>query len=123
MKILLVDDDPMAAGLAAAILEESGHETVAAEHGVAAMELLSEHTDVSMVISDMNMPFVSGIELFHALREQGVGVPFVLLTGDDPRALLAREPGLDACLLKDCTLEETLGQAVADIAARAVGGG
>jgi CheY-like chemotaxis protein len=84
MKILLVDDDAMAA-------------------------------DVDMIISDMNMPLLSGIDLFRQLREQGQNLPFVLLTGDAAGPLLAQEPRLDACLVKDFSLEETLAPAIAAV--------
>lgn len=112
MKILLVDDDPIAAEMTAAILEETGHVVVVAHDAVDAAQQYDVNPDVDMVVSDMNMPLVSGIELFRQLREQGHNLPFVLLTGDAAEPLLAEEPGLDACLMKDFSLEETLAPAI-----------
>jgi CheY-like chemotaxis protein len=66
----------------------------------------------------MNMPMVSGIDLFRELRDQGSALPFILLTGDEPAGLLLQEPRLDACLLKDFSLEETLPQVMAEVLAR-----
>jgi CheY-like chemotaxis protein len=66
----------------------------------------------------MNMPMVSGIDLFRELREQGNSLPFILLTGDEPAGLLLKEPRLDACLLKDFSLEETLPQVMAEVLTR-----
>jgi CheY-like chemotaxis protein len=112
MKILLVDDDAMAAEMTAAILEEAGHVLVMAQDAADAVEQFDANPDLDMVISDMNMPMLSGIDLFRQLREQGQNLPFVLLTGDAAAPLLAQEPRLDACLVKDFRLEETLAPAI-----------
>lgn len=118
MKILVVDDDAMAGEMTGAVLEEMGHEVVLSEDGVDAADKLNADVDIEMVISDMNMPMVSGIDLFRELREQDSTLPFILLTGDEPDGLLAQEPRLDACLLKDFTLEESLPQVVNSVLAR-----
>ena len=118
MKILVVDDDSLAGEMIGAVLEEMGHEAILAENGVDAADKLNSQAGIKMIISDMNMPMVSGIELFRELREQGNTLPFILLTGDAPDGLLAREPRIDACLLKDFGLDETLPQVIKDVLAR-----
>lgn len=118
MRILVVDDDPMAGEMTAAILEELGHEIVLAENGVEAAELVGSGPPFDLILSDQNMPMVTGIDLFRELRSQQVMVPFILLTGDNPEGLRAEEPGLDDCLLKDRTLLEKLPGVVADCMAR-----
>ena len=118
MRILVVDDDPMAGEMTAAILEDLGHETVLAENGVEAAELVGAGPAFDLVLSDQNMPMVTGIDLFRELRSQQVMVPFILLTGNNPQGALAEEPGLDGCLLKDRTLMEKLPVVVADCMAR-----
>lgn len=118
MRILVVDDDAMAGEMTAAVLEEAGHEVILSEDGVDAAEKLNADGGIEMVISDMNMPMVSGIDLFRELREQNWTKPFILLTGDEPEGLLQQEPRLDGCLLKDFSLEETLPQMMAEVLAR-----
>ncbi|GGW56982.1 MULTISPECIES: response regulator [Halomonadaceae] len=113
MRILVVDDDPLAGEMTAALLEFQGHETVLAEDAMEAMRQLEAHKDVALIVSDMHMPLVSGVELLEMLREQQVHLPFILLTGDTPTAALMQTPGLSACLQKDAELDTTLGQAVA----------
>jgi len=110
MHILVVDDDPMAAELTAAILEEAGYDVITAEHGAEALECLNGNESIAAVISDMNMPLISGIDLFRAMRDEGFIRPFILLTGDDPGPLLLEERGLTACLTKDHHLETSLPQ-------------
>jgi CheY-like chemotaxis protein len=118
MKILVVDDDAMAGEMTGAVLEELGHEVVMAEDGDEATEKLDAHPEIGLIVSDMNMPTMSGIDLFRKVREQGGALPFVLLTGDDPRAMLVREPRLDACLPKDYTIEESLPAIITQVLAR-----
>ncbi len=108
MRILVIDDDLMAGELTAAILEDLGHETVLAENGVEGAERLGDGNNFDLVLSDHNMPMISGIELFRELRRQEIKTPFILLTGDDPEACLRLEPKLDGCLMKDFSLEDEL---------------
>ena len=118
MRILVVDDDPMAGELTGAILEGLGHEVVLAEDGVDALEKLDADEGIGLVFSDLNMPMLSGIDLFRELRDKGRTLPFVLLTGDEPSRPLAEEPRLDACLVKDDTLEERLPRVIAEVLSR-----
>lgn len=118
MNILVVDDDPLAAAMVAAVLEALGHTVLQAENAIEAAEQLNAHSDIALVVSDMNMPMVSGIDLFRELRAQGNLMPFILLTGDAPEGLLAQEPRLDACLTKDFSLDEALPQVIAQVLAQ-----
>ena len=118
MNILVVDDDPLAAAMVAAVLEGLGHSVLQAENAIEAAEQLNAHSNIALVVSDMNMPMVSGIDLFRELRAQGNLMPFILLTGDAPEGLLAQEPRLDACLTKDFSLDEALPQVIAQVLAQ-----
>lgn len=118
MNILVVDDDPLAAAMVAAVLEGLGHSVLQAENAIDAAEQLNAHSNIALVVSDMNMPMVSGIDLFRELRAQGNLLPFILLTGDAPEGLLAQEPRLDACLTKDFSLDEALPQVIAQVLAQ-----
>lgn len=115
MKLLVVDDDPLAGELTCAILDGLGYATLLAENAMDALEKLAATTDISMIICDMNMPLISGIDLFRELHEQGNPVPFVVLSGDAADVLQAEEPRLTACLVKDHSLEDKLAQLIADV--------
>lgn len=112
MHILVIDDDPLAGEMTAALLEFQGHTTLLANDAMDATQQLDAHDNIALIVSDMHMPLINGIELLAMLREQGVTLPFILLTGDTPDDTLRRTPGLSACLQKDAALEETLQQAV-----------
>lgn len=112
MQILVVDDDPLAGEMTAALLEFQGHQPLLANDAMEAISQLDAHDDIALIVSDMHMPLISGIDLLAMLREQGVDSPFILLTGNAPDAKLMQTPGLSACLQKDSALEATLEQAV-----------
>ena len=118
MKILVVDDDAMAGEMTGAVLEGLEHVVILAEDGIDAAGKLDADPAIELIISDMNMPMVSGIELFRELRQQGVNLPFILLTGDDPVMLRQQEPGLDACVMKDFMLDESLPPLIAQVLAK-----
>ncbi|QEW08131.1 response regulator [Nitrincola iocasae] len=118
MQILVVDDDALAGEMTAAVLEDQGFEVVQAADAVEAVEQLNTHPQIVLIVSDMNMPLISGIDLYRDLKEQGQTLPFILLTGDDPATLSAKEPGLDGCIQKDFNLEQSLPIAVTQALAR-----
>ena len=114
MRILVVDDDPMAGELTGAVLEDIGHEVILAQDGLDAASKLRVDPTIEMIVSDMNMPIMTGIDLFRQLFDTGNTLPFILLTGDEPEGLLKQEPRLDACLIKDFSLDETLPTVIAN---------
>ncbi|MBW4054485.1 MAG: response regulator [Proteobacteria bacterium] len=117
--ILVVDDDEFTAELTGMILETVGYEVVIAVGGMEALGKISEDAAIRMVVSDMNMPVIDGIQLFTELREQGYNQPFVLLTGDDAVPLRVAHPDMDAVLTKDEDLQEALPNLVETLLARA----
>jgi len=113
--ILVVDDDEFTAELTACILECAGYRTVIAEGGLDALEKIEADPTVRMVVSDMYMPLIDGVQLCAELREQGFQYPFVLLTGEDAAPLRLAHPELDAVLTKDGELQALLPETVATL--------
>ncbi|MDN7131399.1 response regulator [Halomonas sp. MC140] len=112
MRILVVDDDALAGEITAAYLEALGHEPVITNDAMEAVSQLDATSDIALIISDMHMPLVDGLALLEMLREQGVTLPFILLTGDSPPPGAERQPGLTAYLQKDGDLDVTLAHAI-----------
>ena len=81
--ILVVDDDQLTAEMTGMILEDMGHEIIIANSGMEALGVLASDPLIRIVVSDMNMPGISGIKLFKVMQERGFTIPFVLLTGDE----------------------------------------
>lgn len=68
--ILAVDDSPSMRQLVALTLKRAGHEVHLAEDGVDALQV-AEGTEVDVVITDVHMPNMNGIELIGELRKRG----------------------------------------------------
>src|SRR6185312_14851566 len=100
-RILVVDDDVVIRKLNAEVLNRSGYEVDTAEDGAAGWEtLLANNYD--LMITDNNMPKMTGIELLKKLRSAHKGLPVITATGTLPTQELAQNPWLEpvATLLK-----------------------
>ncbi len=108
-RILVVDDDRDIRQLCAGVLIRSGYLVDTAEDGAAGW-LALEVNDYSLLITDNNMPKVSGVELVKKLRSARMDLPVVLATSAIPTEAMGRDPSLDlaATLLKPFTIFELL---------------
>ncbi len=78
--LLIVDDEPDIRSILEDICQELTDKIKIAENGKVALEILS-HERVDAVISDINMPQMTGLQLLASLRNQGNEVPFIILSG------------------------------------------
>lgn len=79
-RILLVDDEEGVRSLMAGYLRRKGHEVLEASSGRAALRAL-ETEIVDVVVSDINMPDVDGLEVIRAVRKRQPGLPVLAVTG------------------------------------------
>jgi putative two-component system response regulator len=79
-RILAIDDEHVIRTLVVEILESVGHEVVGAESAEHALELL-ETDEFDLVVSDVVMPGLSGLELLEAARRRQASLPVLLVTG------------------------------------------
>lgn len=84
--LLLVDDEPDLLEIIADILSEEGFLCFSANSADRALEFIMEYSTadraIDLVVSDLNMPGSSGLELLKSARARGVNTPFFFLTGD-----------------------------------------
>ena len=70
MKILLVDDDSFVRGMYADKFSQAGHTVDVAETGAGALLKLSQTNDYDVVMLDMVMPGMTGVELLQKIKEE-----------------------------------------------------
>jgi CheY-like chemotaxis protein len=70
MKVLIVEDNPVNAEMIRHTLEKDGYEPVLAEDGETALAQLEAHPDVELVITDVMMPNVDGLEMLGRMRKR-----------------------------------------------------
>ncbi len=80
-QILLVDDDAGVLDLMRRVLEKTGYRVVACNNGDAALAALTTQT-FDVMVSDIQMPGISGLKLLRAVRDHDLDLPVVLVTGD-----------------------------------------
>ncbi|MDF1545280.1 MAG: response regulator [bacterium] len=78
--ILIVDDNPNMSSLLAEMLEVFDYDSVMARDGREALGLLDQDK-FSMVITDMRMPNMTGLELLEKVKESNPNLPVVLISG------------------------------------------
>ncbi|MEN6317561.1 MAG: chemotaxis response regulator CheY [Syntrophaceae bacterium] len=118
IKILIVDDFATMRKVIRNLLKQAGYENVAeAEDGVAALKLLKS-TKMDFVISDWNMPNMTGIELLRAVRSDGElkTMPFLMVTAESLKenVVEAVKAGVSNYIVKPFTAE-VLGEKIEKI--------
>jgi DNA-binding response OmpR family regulator len=109
-RILLVEDEPHIRQLNTGALIHSGYHVDAAEDGAAGWEALGADS-YDLMITDNNMPGLTGVELLKKLHASRMALPVIMATGELPKEEFTRYPWLQpaAMLLKPYTIAELLG--------------
>lgn len=84
LTILVVDDEDPVREMLTWMLQEAGYEVHQAIDGQQALSFLHEHGPVDLVVSDVNMPRIDGLELCGRVRERWPGLPVLLISGRPP---------------------------------------
>ena len=79
-RVLVVDDDDLVRRTFARVLSHHGCTVITAPHGHQAIELLADG-DFDVIVSDVQMPDISGIELLRQVRSHDLELPVILVTG------------------------------------------
>jgi two-component system, chemotaxis family, chemotaxis protein CheY len=102
--VLVVDDSKSIRNEVADALTPAGYSVIEASNATEAFACLAEHQNISLVVLDVNMPGMSGIDaLEHIQREYGARqIPVLMLTTEAERTLVerAKKAGAKGWLLK-----------------------
>lgn len=79
--ILAVDDDFLVLMNTQAMLEDMGHRVIPAHNGEEALRILDQTGDVDLVITDQEMPRMTGLQLAEAIQVRRPNLPVILATG------------------------------------------
>jgi len=109
MRILIVDDQPQITRALRASLQSNGHEVTVAQDGAEALERFMK-TPPELVITDLAMPGMDGIELTREIRERSRTVPIIVLSvrGNDASKVSALDEGADDYMTKPFSIQELL---------------
>jgi len=110
IKILVADDDAFIRDVLAAILQAGEYIVDTAEDGAEAFAKYCADPGIGLVISDMNMPKMNGLDLIGRLRGMNSDVPVIILTGNNEIsiAINALNSGASDYLLKDENIQDAV---------------
>ena len=83
--VLVVDDDPNVLEVLAAMLEDLGCDVISAASGADALDHLRRNEEISILITDINMPGMDGHELAHLATRIRPELKVLQLSGREPR--------------------------------------
>lgn len=114
-RVLYVDDDEALCFLMSRVMQDTGHEVTTCGSGAEALQLLEQSGDAfQLVVSDMNMPGMSGLEFTGAVRGRSPELPVVLISGFVSNELQQRAEalGVRKLLLKPNGIQELVRELV-----------
>ena len=108
LKILVVDDEPPIRKLLRMGLSTQGYEILEAPNGKASLDLLAQHPD--LIILDLGLPDIQGLELLRMMRARNGDVPIVVLSsrGDEVGKVQELDLGADDYVTKPFGMDELL---------------
>ncbi|HZD64156.1 MAG TPA: response regulator transcription factor [Xanthobacteraceae bacterium] len=108
LKVLVVDDEPPIRKLLRMGLSTQGYDILEASNGKTSLELLAQNPD--LVILDLGLPDMQGLELLRMMRARNEAVPIVVLSsrGDEVGKVQALDLGADDYITKPFGMDELL---------------
>lgn len=99
MRILIIDDQEIVRRTLQRYIEQRGDTAYLAEHGRAGFELL-EKQPIDLILSDVRMPDIDGMEVLHQVRDHHSEIPAIIVTvfADTNLAIQAVNERAFACL-------------------------
>jgi two-component system response regulator PilR (NtrC family) len=106
-RILVVDDEASMREFLRILLEKEGHEVTTAGDGMTALELATKQ-NVDLIISDIKMPRLDGVGFLGELRQHGLEIPVIMVTGyaSSDSAILAMKHGAFDYITKPFKVDE-----------------
>ena len=97
-KVLVIDDSRTIRQMVAEALSESGYEVVEAESGADGLGKLEQHSGIAVVLCDVNMPDMDGLEMLAAVKakERYASLPIFMLTTEGKSAVVQQAKQLGA---------------------------
>ena len=108
LRVLIVDDEPPIRKLLRMGLAAQGYQIMEAPNGKAALELIEQGPD--LIVLDLGLPDVQGLDLLRMLRARNERAPIVVLSsrGDETAKVAALDLGADDYVTKPFGMEELL---------------
>lgn len=107
LSILMVDDSPILLNIQSNLVRRLQHQVTAVDSGQRALGLLRQQK-FDLILMDMQMPVMDGVQATQAIRAKGITTPIFALTGNDSAEdkALCLQQGMNAVLTKPLKVAE-----------------
>lgn len=102
LKLLFVEDEVDLVDIISDTLTKLQANFLVAKNGQEALDLIAQNDDISIIITDINMPVLNGLEMIKQLNEKGSKIPVIIMSAHTEMDYInkAKELGVDDYLLK-----------------------
>ncbi len=102
LKLLFVEDEEDLLGIISDALTKLQVNFLTATNGLEALKLIDEHDDIDVLITDINMPYMNGLDLIKNLQKNGLFMPVIIMSAHTETEYItkAKEYGVEEYLLK-----------------------
>ena len=102
--ILVVDDDEMSRSLYLHLFNAEGYRVTSASDGQEALLLIDKYDDIDLIITDLDMPVISGIELVKSLKNKNNSIPVLVISSSRDKLFELKDLGYEDFLSKPVKL-------------------
>ena len=95
LKILFVEDEPDLLNIISDTLNKLGANFLTATYGKEGLEKVNENSDIDLIVTDINMPIMNGLEMISEIRKQGNNVACVIMSAHSEPEYLKRAKELN----------------------------
>lgn len=102
MKLLFVEDEDDLIEIISDTLDKLDTNYLTAKNGEEALKLVEKNPDLSMIITDINMPVMNGLEMIEELKQKNINLPIIVMSAHTELEYInkAKELGVNDYLLK-----------------------
>ncbi len=102
LKLLFVEDEQDLLDIISGALVKLKANFLTANNGEEALVKLEENSDIDAVITDINMPYMNGLEMIKIMKDRGLDIPIIVMSAHTETEYLekAKEFGVDEYILK-----------------------
>jgi CheY-like chemotaxis protein len=114
-RVLVAEDEPTTAFLLEQLLRRQGHEVMVAPDGSQALRL-DEGASADLIVTDINMPEMTGVELLRRIRQRRPEVPAIIVSSSFEQAAdMLRDASRQTLFIRKPVSDAALSQAVAHL--------
>ena len=102
LKLLFVEDEEDLLSIISDALLKLQANFLTAKNGLEALEVLKNNPDIDVIVTDINMPLMNGLDMIKNIKEQGITIPIIIMSAHTETEYIskAKDYGVDEYLLK-----------------------